>query len=87
MELSKQTLNQPLAQYIIRKVMQFFKTIKQYVLALVCHRQQVWPNQTGPSCIVCQGKWRRWMTRYSTHPAPSFSLRQRIESGPSWSVT
>lgn len=81
---------------MIRKMMQFFlykmgiviiSIQSLYVLALVCYRQQVWPNQTGPSCIVCQGKWRRWMTRYSTHPAPSSSLRQRIESGPSWSVT
>lgn len=57
-----------------------------HVLVLVLYRQQVWPNQTGPSYIVSPGKWRRWMTRCSTPPTPSSSPRPRIESGQSWCV-
>lgn len=53
---------------------------------LVIHRRQAWPNLAGPSCIVSPEKRRKWMTKFSTHPIPSSSLKQRIGSGQSWWV-
>lgn len=55
-------------------------------LALCLYRQEVWPNQTGPSCTVSPGKWKRWTMRFSTHPAPSSSLRLKTGNGQSWWV-
>lgn len=57
-----------------------------FLHVMITYRLQAWPNPAGPSCIVSQGNRRRWTTRFSTHPTPSFSLKQRTGSGRSWWV-